>query len=84
LEGRGILNLIEAKEIIDKLFELYPDQEVRLVFPVFDDHENIGNDVRKLGYLAHWESSTYANTELVMKDKRDGYIGLTWDETPPS
>lgn len=77
---RGILKLIEAKELIDRLFELYPDQEVRLVLPVFDDHK-IVNEVKEMGYLTHWEGSTYADTELVVKD---GNIRLTRDETSSS
>ena len=77
------MKLLEAKRLIDKLVEMWPDQEIRLTFPM-SDHQKISDEIRELGYFTHWEGSAHADSELVVKDKCDENFGLTWSETPSS
>lgn len=75
------MKLVEAKRLIDMLMSKWPDQEVRLSFPITPDDLAKLEEIRGVGFFAHVEGSAYADIELVV---RDGDAGPTRDETPPS
>lgn len=74
------MKLKQAKRLIDMLEEAWPDQEVRLVFPITEDDVAKLEEIRDIGFSAYLEGSAHADIELVVKD---GDAGLTRDETPP-
>lgn len=78
------MKLTEAKQLIDKLAEMWPDHEVRIVLPMSGPQKEMAADVRGMGYFTHWEGSAHAEADLVVKDKIDGDTGPTRSETSSS
>jgi hypothetical protein len=78
------MKLTEAKKLIDKLSEMWPDHEVRITLPMSKLQKNMADDVRRLGYFTHWEGSAHADADLVVKDKIDGDTRPTRSETSSS
>lgn len=74
------MKLKEAKRLIDMLEEIWPDQEVRLVFPITEEDVNKMEEIKGMGFSPYLEGSAYADIELVVRDENSGF---TRDETPP-
>jgi hypothetical protein len=78
------MKLTEAKELIDKLAEQWPDQDVRITLPLSAPQRKMADDIRGMGFFTHWEGSAHAQAELVVKDRYDGDIRPSRDEASPS